>query len=114
MDLVSGVSFLSPVPDRTANTPNKFIEEMRGAAHELWWPSLQTLRETDESCDSDEGNPCGGLIDIWYELGIALGLDEAEERAVHDGSKRRSSLGAQVVALLPVERGESHDLSELE
>ncbi|KZV72912.1 hypothetical protein PENSPDRAFT_330151 [Peniophora sp. CONT] len=114
MDLVSGVSFLSPVPDRTAKIPNKFIEEMRGAAYELWWPSLQTLRDTDESSYSHEGNPCGGLYDIWYEFGIALGLDEDEERAVHNGSKRRSSLEAQVVVLPQVERGESEDLSGLE
>lgn len=107
MGLVSAVSFYSPVPDRTAESPNKFIEDMKLAAYELWWPSLQTLRATDESCDPEKGNSCGGLIDLWLEFGIALGLGTDEERAVHDGSKQRSTSAARAIEQLPSGRESS-------
>ena len=108
MELACGVVFYSPPPGHKHEIPDKFVRGMKSALYDLWWTSLQTIRTQDRREVGKELNPCGGLIDLWCEFGIALGLDEDEEQAVHEGRKQRTAQLAGIITQQPVD----HNISQ--
>ncbi|VDC06572.1 unnamed protein product [Peniophora sp. CBMAI 1063] len=84
INFISGLSFWSTCPEHTNGSANMFIAYMKKGAREVWWHGLSLLRDKEARSEEGENGVLGGLIDIWWEFGMALGLDEDEERKLHE------------------------------